>query len=78
MVLIKGGVVVVVVVMSMFVGAYVSTWDAWPDQPAALPLTTAFAQPAGPGRDRPRRGGAADYGQGGMQVAVQGWGDRTG
>lgn len=36
--------------MSVFVGAYVSTWDAWPDQPAALPLTTAFvlSQP-GPG-----------------------------
>lgn len=40
--------------MSVFVGAYVSMWDVWPDQPVVLTLTTEFVLgqrgPSGLGR----------------------------
>lgn len=62
--------------MSVFVGAYESMWDIWPDQPAALTLTTGFVLgqqgPSGLARVEPMLVTAAGEGAGQL---VQGQGD---
>ena len=64
--------------MSVFVGAYVSTWDVWPDQLPALTLTAGFVRgqrgPSGLGRAEPTLLTAAGEG---ARHLVQGRGDTS-
>lgn len=62
--------------MSVFMGASMSTRGVWPDQLAAL-TQRGLCLATGPERAWPRRGDAADYGMEGARCLAQVWGDTS-